>query len=468
VGPSRGRLPSGRGPAVLSSEPSEPSVRRPSPAAIGALVVTTLATAVVVGAGPSLPNGADVALVAVASIAYLTLILRRAPTGLSVRLVGAAVALQMLIAVARPPGATEDLWWYAIYGRILTVYHSNPYTHVAAHWPHDPLLALVGHTWRHTPSVYGPFFTGLSGLVSLVMGSSQLGTRLFYQGLAAAALATACVLVWRRTGSAEAIVFFALSPFTALYLINGGRNDILVGVALLGAVVLAERGRTTAGGIVGGLGALVKLTGMVGVVALVVSLAVRRQRGAAGRVGVAAALTVLGAYLVAGTSAVFTPMDTAGSLYSRESMWRVLTKVGAELPPTEVALAVLGLVVCWVLLRTARAGPEVAVPASLTALTLGAAYTLPGYVGWALPTAALQPRGLVARIAALQGVVLVTAYEVVRRPLPGHFGIAVYDFVTTAGPVVVLGLLAVLVVGARARRKARPSWAPASGSVVGP
>src|SRR4029079_6229209 len=124
------------------------------------------------------------------------------------------------------------------------------------------------------------------------------------------------------------------------------------------------------------------------VVALVVSLAVRNERVTARRVGIAAGLTVVGAYLVAGTAAVLTPMDTAGAISSRESVWRLLPALGHELPPTHVALAVAGLVVCWVLLRSARSGPETAVPATLTALTLSAAYTLSGYVGWALPTAA--------------------------------------------------------------------------------
>ncbi len=418
---------------------------------MGALVATTLATAVVVAGGTTLPNGTHVALVVVACAAYLALILRRSPSGLSIKLVGAAVALQTVVALVRPPSATEDLWWYAIYGRILAVYHASPYTHVAAQYPHNPLLPLVGHTWRHTPSVYGPAFTALSGTASFVLGASVLGTRLFYQGLAAAALVTVCVVVWRHTRSADAVAFFALSPFTALYLVNGGRNDILVGAALLGAVVLAQRGNTTAAGVVGGLGALVKLTGMVGVVALVVALAVRGERGAARRVGIASALAVIGAYAIAGMSAVFTPMDTAGALYSRESVWRVLQQVGQEVPVTQVALAVLGLVVCLVMFRSARSGPEVAVPATLTALTLGAAYTLPGYVAWALPTAALQHRGRVARIAALQGVVLVVAYEIVRHPVPGLLGHALSTLATVGGPIVLLGLLIALVLCARSR-----------------
>ena len=286
------------------------------------------ATAVVVGAGGLLSNGAHVALIALACAAYLVLIVRREPSGLSIRLVSAAVAVQTFVAVARPPGATQDLWYYAIYGRILAIYHASPYTHVPADYPHNPFLTQIGRAWHHTPSVYGPAFTALSGAASLVLGSSLLGTRLFYQGLAAAALVTACVLVWRRTRSADAVAFFALSPVTALYLVNGGRNDILVGVAILGAVLLAQRDHTTAAGIVGGLGALVKLTGLVGVVALVVSLAVRHEREAARRVGVAAGLTVVGAYLVAGTTAVLTPMDTAGSIYSRESVWRLLPQLG--------------------------------------------------------------------------------------------------------------------------------------------
>ncbi len=114
-------------------------------------------------------------------------------------------------------------------------------------------------------------------------------------------------------------------------------------------------------------------------------------------------------------------------MYSRESVWRLLPLVGHDLPVNTVALAALGVVVCWVMFRNARSGPEVTVPATLTALTLGAAYTLPGYVGWALPTAALQHRGFVARIAALQGVVLVMAYEIVRQPVPGHLGHELYQ-----------------------------------------
>ena len=440
AGPGRGSLPSGSGPAVRSSS-----------RALLALVVTTIATAVVVATDSSSSSGVHLVVVALACGAYLVLITDRRPSGLSVRVVSVAVAVQTFVALARPPAATQDLWYYAIYGRMVAAYHASPYTHVPADFPHNPFLADVGRAWHHTPSVYGPVFTALSSAASFVFGSSYDGTRLFYQGLAAAALFGACVIVWHRTRSADAVAFLALNPVTALYLVNGGRNDILVGLALLGAVVLATRGHDTAAGVVGGLGALVKLTGMVGVVALVVALVVAQRRQAARRVGVTAGLTVVGAYLIAGTAAVLTPMDTAGALYSRISVWRLLPQLGRELPSTQLALAITGIVVCFVLLRSAHSGPEVAVPATTTALTLGAAYTLPGYAGWALPTAALRHREPFARVAAYQAVALVAAYEVVRHPLPGRLGNDLSQFVELAGPLLVVFLLARLAVCARRR-----------------
>ena len=409
------------------------------------VAVATIATMVFVGGGKSLSNPAHVALMALACGAYLSVITRPGGSPLSIRMVALAIAAQTAVALAVPPSASEDLWWYAIYGRILAVYHASPYTHVAASYPHDPLLPLVGRTWRHTPSVYGPAFSALSGAVALLFGPSQPATRIFYQGLAAAALVAACVFVWKRTRSAEAVAFLALNPLTALYLVNGGRNDILVALSLLAAVVLVTRGRPVAGGVVGGLGALVKLTGLVGVVARCVSLVVMRARGPARRFALAAFGTVAVAYAAAGSAAMFTPMQTAGARYSRASVWQIVAAAGEKLPSTHLALVPVGGLVCWIMWRTARSGPETAVPATLTALTLAAPYTLPGYVAWALPTAALRHRSRISRIVACQAVLLVATYAILRHPFPGAFDHALVALATVGGPLAGLVLLAWLV-----------------------
>ena len=282
-----------------------------------ALVVSALAMALVIGFDTQLGNPAIVGLVLVGCAAFVTMTIaeRRRPT-LTIKLVSAVLIVETAVSLLVMPRATGDLWWYAIYGRIVAVYHASPYTHVPATFPHDQLLNWAGHGWSHVPSVYGPLFTGVSSLASFVLGTAVLPTRLFYQGLAAAALATACVIIWRHTRSAGAVAFLAFNPVVALYLVNGGRNDILVGVALLAAVVLASRQRDTAAGIALGLGVLVKLTGVVGLVALVASTYALRGRRPASRIALVSTGVVAIGYTFAGTAALFTPLETAGARFS--------------------------------------------------------------------------------------------------------------------------------------------------------
>src|SRR5262249_23558676 len=153
-------------------------------------------------------------------------------------------------------------------------------------------------------SVYGPLFTGVSALISRVVGAALLSTRLAYQLLAVVALGVASRMVWRSTRSAAAVAFLAANPLMAMWMVNGGRNDLLVGVAVLGAVVLSSQEHDTAAGVVGGLGSLVKLTGLVGVVALVAATHAARGRGRAGRCAAAAFGVVAVGYAVAGTAAL--------------------------------------------------------------------------------------------------------------------------------------------------------------------
>ncbi len=420
-----------------------------------ALIATAVALACVLGYGPNLPVEIHVLLVLGACAGYVGMnAAHRRWGGLSIRLVALAVAGYCAVAVLEPPRETGDLFWYAIYGRIVAVYHSSPYTRVPASFPHDPLLRITGHGWAHVPSVYGPLFTGLSAAASTMLGTAEVPTRVFYQLLATAALLAACVLVWRRTRSAGAVAFLAVNPAVAIYLVNGGRNDILVGLAMLGALVLSYRGRDTAAGVVGGLGALVKLTGVVGVVALIVSTSALRGRRPARRIGVAAVTVVGSGYLLAGPTALFTPMRTAGAAYSKASVWQAFPMLGSHFPSTHVAIALLALPCLLVILACAN-DPVACVTGGLTALTLGAAYMLPGYAGWAVPSASLDPTSRISRIAAAEGVVLVAAYEVFRHPFGGPIGDALTAIATIGAPLAVLALLVLLLADGVRRRPSR-------------
>jgi hypothetical protein len=271
--------------------------------------------------------------------------------------------------------------------------------------------------------VSGPLFTGISALGATVVGTAALPIRLFYQGLAALALGGAGMLVWHRTHSAAAVAFLTVHPVAFMYLVNGGRNDIFVGLAMLGAVMLLARDRPGMAGVVGGLGALVKITGTVGLVALLATTLARGSQRATRRLAYGIVAVVGIGFLAGGRSAVTAPMKTAGALYSRASAWRAAQIFGSHWRPNaHAALLVLAVLVIIVIVRYAPASAAQAVAGSLIMLSLGAAYTLPGYVAWGLPAAALDHRSRVARIGSAGGIVLVMAYELARHPATGVVG----------------------------------------------
>ena len=411
-----------------------------------ALFASTGATGLAVATDGQISNPWHITLVALACAGYAAmLVAEKRWGGLSIGLVVGATMAPVAVALMVIPRFTGDLWSYAMYGRILGVHHLSPWTHAPAAFPHDSFLHLVGRTWRGTPSVYGPAFTAISAGGASVLGAGALATRLFYQGLSAIVLCGGGWLIWRRTRSAAAVAFLTVHPLVVMYLVNGGRNDILVGVAMLAAVALASTNRPGAAGIVGALGALVKVTGVVGLAALVVTMVARGERHAARRTVIAAA-TVFGVgYAAAGTTALFAPMNTAGALYSRGSPWSILPLLGFARPSAHAALALLALLVLIVIVRHARSNAATAVTASLGMLSLAAAYTLPGYAAWGLPTAALDHRSRVARIIASTGVVLVITYEILRHPFTGTIGTALHATATVGGPIALVALVIALV-----------------------
>jgi dolichol-phosphate mannosyltransferase len=408
-------------------------------------MVSSAATAVVVASDGVLSNPQHIAVVVLACAGYATMLFAESRwPSLRIGLVAAATLAPVVVAIAVIPRFTGDLWSYAMYGRILGVHHLSPWTHVPAAFRHDPLLHLVGGTWRRTPSVYGPAFTALSSGGAWILGAAVLPTRLFYQGLAGVVLGGCGWLIWQRTRSAAAVAFLTVHPLVVMYLVNGGRNDILVGVAMLAAVALASAHRPGTAGVVGALGALVKVTGIVGIAALFVTMVAQGERRAAHRIATAAA-TVFGVgYLIAGTTALLAPLQTAGALYSRGSAWSTLPLLGLTRPGAHVALALLALLVAVVIVRHAQSGAATAVAASLGMLSLAAAYTLPGYAAWALPAAALDHRSRVARIVASTGIALVVTYEILRHPFAGAEGSALHTVASVGGPLVLVGLVVAL------------------------
>ena len=180
---------------------------------------------------------------------------------------------------------------------------------------------------------------GLAGVGTALAGPSALAVRLFFQGLEAAALAGVLWIVWQRTRSPAALAFVGLNP-AILIVINGGHNDLLVGLALLGGLVLLADGRPRLAGVVLAMGALVKLVLLLPIAALVFWSWHRRGSRVALEVGSTVGALVVGAYALAGGPAALAPLLHARAQHSRSAVWQ--------------------LAVRWLLQRSARWGPGVA------------------------------------------------------------------------------------------------------------
>src|SRR5438552_3051726 len=77
-------------------------------------------------------------------------------------------------AVVVPGVLSTDLFSYVWYGRILVVFGDNPLTHVPGDYTwHDTGRWLQWVFWKETPSVYGPGWVLVAGLVAEV--SQALG-----------------------------------------------------------------------------------------------------------------------------------------------------------------------------------------------------------------------------------------------------------------------------------------------------
>jgi hypothetical protein len=362
---------------------------------------------------------------------------------LPVALTMAAVAVCVLTAVAVWPKGSHDMWSYAIYGRMASVHHANPYFHAPAEFGGDPLLRLV--TWQHTRSVYGPLFTLLSMGIATVTGASPLATRLAYQGMAGAAVLVLAVVVGRRRGSAGLLVV-GLNPAVLLYVVNGGHNDALVAVALLACVLSIERGASGRAAGWGAVAASIKLVALLPVGALVVWMVRRHGVAAAAKMAAVVGAALVAGYSVFGGAAALRPVLAASQMVSRASLVGVL---GRSNPIVMLAPLAVGAVL---VLATSAATPSnratVVAAAAVGAYLLCAAYVLPWYVVWGLPMAALLLRTWVGRVLWWQSLALVVAYQY--RPAihldrldellrATSSGVAVFDLAA----VVVLAALAV-------------------------
>ncbi len=365
--------------------------------------------------GSSLVAASIVASI-LATVAFLA-ILREAWRGtVSPRLVIAMAVAFHVVVFFLPLLFSRDVYSYTYYGRIAGVYHANPYVATPSDFPRDALASYVGPRWVETPAVYGPLFTMASSLVARLVstvGGMILAFRLIAIAASLATIAVVAGLVRRvRPGRmAFAVAIVGLNPVVLFQSVASGHNDLLVALAIAGALALVFSGRDLPATAVLTLGALVKAPAAVPLLLLIVVVVSRREPGRRVRTLLEHAAVVAFVTLIFAAPFLQTKDTTLGMVeLAHHQGWlapsrffaRVLDELTGERLGVlaRVSFAVLLAAALFLLARSlVRRAPSVppeAVGAAwgwgLLFLTLLGPVLLPWYVVWTLSLAWLLPR----------------------------------------------------------------------------
>ena len=405
----------------------------PSAVRYFALLVTVICSILLVAVAPRhAPMSVVLTIGSTAGCGVLALLQRRRAV-LRLLPIVAAIGLVFFVSVFFPPRTSNDLWSYTMYGRIVAVHDANPYSSVPSDFRSDPFFHRVSPIWQRRASVFGPLWVGYAATDAALVGSSPLANRLFFQSTAALAATAVLVLVWRRTRSTAALVWLGLHPVFSVMAINGGHSDLVVGLAILVAVLLSSRRSGWSAGVVLGLAALVKITALLALVGVVLWAWRQGRRHVARTAMIGAAATVALGYLPFFGDASHV-LEHADHTVTPASAWNWLADllVGHDagrgflhpLAPNgtldAISFAAGGLVVLVALAlgwRTARASsPRVTVGTTTAAYTVSAQYAFPWYAVWAVPLFADDRPSLLGWIVWTQAALMLVALKLPIHP----------------------------------------------------
>jgi hypothetical protein len=336
--------------------------------------------------------------------------------------VSALVVVGMVVTL---PVGSNDLLYYAVYGRIAALGHS-PYLVTPASFRAigDPVAMALPAGWLHAASVYGPLATVAEKAAALLAGPSIAKTVFWlkvWDGLAFSTVAAVLDRALRHDAAARARahLLWTVNPLMLLTCVAGGHVDVLAVAAGLAGLLLLRRPRAEdepgAGGLVAAALAAGILVGVATAIkapfalyGLAAGWAAWRVRGALALAAVTAgaAAVLVPCYLVAGRPALIDLFDKAA---------------GSVSVPLQVLALAASVLLAVVLLRCLPPG-QATLPAIRPALALSFAWlaTSPQQRPWfdamIFPLLALMPatrfdwlvqcRAVAAALGELPGAVV--------------------------------------------------------------
>jgi hypothetical protein len=159
------------------------------------------------------------------------------------RALAAVVAIELIFFLS-PPLSLTDVFNYINYGRMEVLYGLNPYTTIPALGPHTDLSFHLSN-WHSLLSPYGPLFT----IFTFALVPLGIATSFWVLKATLLAASLACLwLVWRCAellgrDPLKATLFVGLNPLVLVWGLGGDHNDFFMVLFVLLAVYLLLEAR---------------------------------------------------------------------------------------------------------------------------------------------------------------------------------------------------------------------------------
>jgi hypothetical protein len=140
---------------------------------------------------------------------------------------------------------SQDMLLYGLYGRLVTVYHANPYTAALSLYQHDLLRQGLSGSIANTPP--GPVWMDICIVVAQLSGASVANVIIGFRVLGLAAHLANAGLIWLILAKqkpelrASATILYAWNPLVLLLAASGMHLDIVLILFILLAIFTFQR-----------------------------------------------------------------------------------------------------------------------------------------------------------------------------------------------------------------------------------
>jgi hypothetical protein len=173
--------------------------------------------------------------------------LSRVETGSLFWLLFLATALFSLTFLFAPPVQVQNLFLYGFYGRMVAIYHVNPYVVSPSAFPHDLLYPLLPASARGSVAPVGPVWLDISIPLALFAHGDAGSMVIVFRLLGLAAYLVNTLLIWAILAKVKpemriaATLLYGWNPLALLFAIASMQQEVGIVLFLLLAVFFFQR-----------------------------------------------------------------------------------------------------------------------------------------------------------------------------------------------------------------------------------